>query len=237
MLSDIVPEVVAAPETIEQAPPQPAAQGDTAEFAALIAGIEADLECDADEVDSAESVAETGATTVASDVQDAIVEDQQGEPEQDAASEVEGESPAQSAEGDVADSVGADATTEAPPVAEPQISPESVSSGVTMWPFFVYGALWLVFAAALGYLQYMSPQLPIYESTYYPFTVIAGVALTLAGPVLVGVLWLGGRSGVQPGSSLFIPLLLRGAIATLAGVAVWWIVLIVADAVRLGRLL
>jgi len=55
--------------------------------------------------------------------------------------------------------------------------------------------------------------------------------------LLAIVLFFNGRDTVEPRTGFFATLLLRASLVTLAGVVVWWIVLIGADAYRLGRLL
>lgn len=110
---------------------------------------------------------------------------------------------------------------------------------VSWWPFFVYLALWVVFAGVLIWRFYdMPPGLAIYETPDYALSVFAGIALTLAGPLLMLATWL--ASWGRPGSSkwgLFVDAFLKGAVVTLGGVAIWWIALVVIDQLRLGRVL
>jgi hypothetical protein len=58
------------------------------------------------------------------------------------------------------------------------------------------------------------------------------------GPLLILATWIAswGRSGYSKGA-IFVSALLRGAVATTIGVAMWWIALMVLDQLRLGRLL
>jgi len=119
-------------------------------------------------------------------------------------------------------------------------APQSVAgASVSIWPFVVYDALWLVFA---GTLIWRFQQLPaseaVFESPLYIIAVACGVALTVAGPALILATWLAswGAAGVSKGA-LFVSALIKGAVATTAGVAMWWIALLVLDQLRLGRLL
>ena len=110
---------------------------------------------------------------------------------------------------------------------------------VPTWPFVVYDAVWLAFA---GVLIWQFEQLPagqaVFESPLYEAAVLGGVALTIAGPVLILATWIGswGRPGASKGG-LFVSALIKGAIATVLGVTLWWVALMALDQLRLGRLL
>lgn len=125
-----------------------------------------------------------------------------------------------------------------PDALEPTALP-SAKDTVSIWPFVIYDVLWLAYAGAL---VWKFEQLPagqaVFESPLYQTAVLAGVGLTVLGPVLIFATWFGswGREGASKGA-LFISALIRGALATTAGVAMWWIALLVLDQLRLGRLL
>lgn len=110
---------------------------------------------------------------------------------------------------------------------------------VPTWPFVVYDAVWLTFASIL---VWQFEQLPagqaVFESPLYEAAVLGGVALTVVGPVLILATWIGswGKPGASKGG-LFVSALIKGAIATAVGVALWWVALMVLDQLRLGRLL
>jgi len=112
-------------------------------------------------------------------------------------------------------------------------------NSVSIWPFVVYDAIWAAFA---GYLVWRFQTLPVstalFDAAIYPYAVLGGVVLTLAGPIVILAVWI--ASWGKPGSTkggLFISSLLRGSIATLLGVLMWWGALMVLDQLRLGRLL
>jgi len=147
------------------------------------------------------------------------------------------------AEQDAAAAEPAAAATAAPEVATPT-APEAVAdttraSKVSIWPFLVYDALWLVFA---GVLIWQFEQLPadvaMYESELYPVGLLVGVVLLAAGPLLILVSWVAawGRPGSTKGR-LLISALVRGSVATLVGVVIWWAALLVLDQLRLGMVL
>ncbi|MDZ4168421.1 MAG: hypothetical protein U1E26_02030 [Coriobacteriia bacterium] len=150
----------------------------------------------------------------------------------------------------------ADSLDEPEPDAEPEpvlddaapVEPEAVVAAavhdaaadrVSWWPFLVYLALWFVFAGVTVWRFYnMSPGQAIYDSSDYALSVFAGIALALAGPILVLATWVAAWG--KPGSSkwgLLVDALLKGSVVTLGGVALWWIALMVVDQLRLGRIL
>lgn len=119
---------------------------------------------------------------------------------------------------------------------QPAPSADVSRSGVSWWPFLVYLGLWVLFAAVTAWQLLQVPSgAPVYESRVYPYTVLAGLVLTAAGPALILAVWLGSTSRGGRGGT-FVTALGRGAIATVAGVTLWWLVLLGLDAVRLGRL-
>lgn len=107
------------------------------------------------------------------------------------------------------------------------------------WPFIIYGALWVVLSVAAGYMLVTQvPQgTPVYDSQVYTLTILGGIVLTIAGPVLILAVWLAEwfRRGDEMRRGLFLSALLKGSLATLFGVVVWWVTLIAVDAIRLGR--
>jgi len=123
-------------------------------------------------------------------------------------------------------------------------SPEAAADGrsankVSIWPFVIYDVLWLIFAGLLVWQFEALPQgAAIYEAELYPVALLVGLILLIAGPLLIFVSWI--ASWGRPGSSkgrLLISALIRGSVATLIGVAIWWIALLVLDQIRLGMLL
>ncbi len=111
--------------------------------------------------------------------------------------------------------------------------------GVPIWPFIVYFAAWVVFAALLVWQFMQTPAgMPLYELAIYGPSILLGLVLTVMGPLVAIAVWLVvwlTRPGARAG--LFSRCLILGAVATLGGVAVWLVALGVVDMLRLGRLL
>lgn len=116
--------------------------------------------------------------------------------------------------------------------------PQAREALVSIWPFVVYDLVWLAFAGVVVWqLLQVPPGAAVYDSPIYPFTIIGGLVLTAMGPVLIVGAWLfeRGRSEAASGQ-LLLSSLMRGSVATLLGVALWWTALITLDQLRLGRL-
>jgi hypothetical protein len=114
-----------------------------------------------------------------------------------------------------------------------------VATTVSWIPFLVYDALWLIFAGLLIWQLAAVPATnAMYESELYSLAVLGGVVLAAVGPILILAVWIGswGKEGARKGS-LLVSALIRGSIATLAGVVIWWGALLLLDQLRLGRLL
>lgn len=132
-----------------------------------------------------------------------------------------------------------------PPAIEPVVAGEAdaiafpaAGTEVSIWPFVALDAVWLAFA---GFIVWQLTQLPqgvaVYESGIYPLTLLGGLVLTAAGPVLIVVSWFAEKARLAATSGhVFISALMRGSLATLVGVALWWIALLAVDQIRLGRL-
>ena len=126
--------------------------------------------------------------------------------------------------------------------ADPEL-PESIegagSDGVRIpiWPFLAYVAVWVAGAGGAGWLLCQTASgIPIFSTRTYEMTVIAGLGLTVMGPLLALVVWvaLALRTRGTSRAGLFTRTLLRGAVATLCGVALWWTMLLIVDTLRLG---
>ena len=129
---------------------------------------------------------------------------------------------------------GPEATSEPEPGAEPGMS----SARVRIWPFAVYEAVWVTYAALLAWqLSSLPDGTATYDSVLYRPALFAGVALTALGPVVSLVTWLLARRNAVVRKGLFASALLYGAVATLVGVVLWWAALIGTDYLRLGRVL
>lgn len=107
---------------------------------------------------------------------------------------------------------------------------------VASWPFLAYLAIWAVFAGLTAWqLVQLPAATPTVEAPVYPYTVLAGMVLTSAGPALVLMVWLGSLNGSSGKGARFVDALLKGSVATVVGVMLWWASLVALDVLRLGR--
>jgi hypothetical protein len=124
------------------------------------------------------------------------------------------------------------------PQAEAALSVPQATT-VSWIPFLIYDAIWLVFA---GLIVWQFSELPvtkaIYESDLYTLAVLGGVVLAAVGPLLILAVWIGswGKEGSRKGP-LLVSSLIKGSVATLVGVVLWWGALLLLDQLRLGTLL
>lgn len=125
------------------------------------------------------------------------------------------------------------AAAAAPEPVEP-VTP-SVKMDVSWWPFLVYLGLWAAFAAVTVWQLLKVPAgVPVYEARVYPYTLLGGLVLTAAGPALILAVWIATLG--SPGKGVrFVSALTKGAVTTVAGVGLWWAVLVALDTIRLGR--
>ncbi|MGV8084080.1 MAG: hypothetical protein AB2L09_10675 [Coriobacteriia bacterium] len=144
----------------------------------------------------------------------------------------------------VLDALDSDAPAEQPPAAGPTwtgfAADEAAAQSaprVPTWPFLVYGALCLAFAALLvwQFLQVPAGQ-AVYEAQLYPVSLLAGIVLLVAGPLLAVLVWVISAARAAGAGRALISSLFKGALATFFGAVLWWAALVVVDAVRLGRL-
>lgn len=154
------------------------------------------------------------------------------EPAEEPVAEVAAEEP-------VADAA-AEPAAEEPAVADETVADvgESALDAVSIWPFVAYDLLWLAFAGVLVWQMLELPAgVAVFDSGLYGLAIIGGITLTVAGPLLILAVWLSsiGKTDASSGA-VFISALIRGAVATLLGVTLWWVALIVIDQLRLGRL-
>jgi hypothetical protein len=109
----------------------------------------------------------------------------------------------------------------------------------TLWlPFLLYDAVWLVFAITMVLtLRTAATANALDAAAAYPVFVLVALVLTVAGPLLAVLLWWLVRSRTEPEErgGLFATAMLRGALATFAGVAMWWVARVVLDFLRTGR--
>jgi len=135
--------------------------------------------------------------------------------------------------------------TALPAAAAPAALPAAVAAepaaldAVSVWPFVAYDLVWLAFASILVWQMMQLPAgVAVFDSGIYGLAVIGGITLTVAGPLLIIAVWVSsiGKGSASSGA-VFLSALIRGAVATLLGVTLWWVALIVIDQLRLGRLL
>ncbi len=78
----------------------------------------------------------------------------------------------------------------------------------------------------------------VFESPDYAIAMFAGATLSFTGPLLSLAVWIASWDREQASRlGLLASAALKGSIATLAGVSLWWLALLVVDQVRLGRIL
>jgi hypothetical protein len=170
---------------------------------------------------------------------DADVAETPAEPEPaEVAPEPAAETPAEPEPAEVAPEPAAETPAEPAQEPAPVLVPEVSSDIAPAWPFLAHGGLWVVFSGLLLWKMLGIPEgVPTYEATYYPFFLLAGLTLTAVGPFLIVAVWLSLKRRAKSPKDLFISAMYRGAVATMAGVALWWAALLVIDQIRLGRLL
>lgn len=158
-------------------------------------------------------------------------------PEESAADET-AEEPAETADSRGVDISPAVVETEIESAAQPSLPLLARLRDMCAWPFIAYAAIWLLFAVAVVFgLRPSALQGTVVGSPYYPAGVIVGAALAAAGPLLVLVVWLVARRAEgRSRTGLLASVSLRGAAATLFGVALWWAALLLLDFFRLGAL-
>jgi hypothetical protein len=124
--------------------------------------------------------------------------------------------------------------------AEPTLEPaEKDPNEVSVWPFVAYAGVWVVFAAATVWQLLQTPAgVAVVDSPAYRVVLAVGLALEVAGPLVILASWLSawGRPGSTK-SGLLLSALLKGAIVMFFGSTLWWIALMILDQLRLGRVL
>lgn len=117
----------------------------------------------------------------------------------------------------------------------PQPLPPVASRTWTIAPFIVLAAAWLGFTGALSYLVWTtSPAMPS-ASPHYGIMVLGGAALTLLGFVTGLTVWLLARSRAgEDEADVGRRVWFRAVGTTTAGVALWWVALMLLDVLRLG---
>ena len=131
-------------------------------------------------------------------------------------------------------------------LAEPEPEPEALAEPepvrhdeVSIWPFVGYVGVWLAYAGIVVWRFLSVPaETAVYESAEYPLAVFGGITLAFAGPLLALAVWIAAWDRKEASRlGLFTSAALKGSIATLVGVSLWWAALVVIDQVRLGRIL
>lgn len=139
---------------------------------------------------------------------------------------------------------------EAAPAPEPEVAPEAPPAPetspspvhhdeVSIWPFVAYVGVWLVYAGIVVWRFLSVPAgTAVYESAEYPIAIFGGITLAFAGPLLALAVWIAAWDRKDASRlGLFTSAALKGSIATLVGVSLWWAALVVIDQIRLGRIL
>lgn len=109
-------------------------------------------------------------------------------------------------------------------VAETVATADAAAAGLTWIPFALYLTAWVALATATGFLlRGATPESPARWMPEYPALLWTGVGLTAAGPVVSLVVWLVARARREAGDrhGLLASSMLRGALMTVVGVALW----------------
>lgn len=103
-------------------------------------------------------------------------------------------------------------------------------------PAWVYAGIWVVFTGVMAYLLWPTATKSFIASQDYAYMVAGGLALTVAGPILALVTWLVTRMGTTASERIGLAraVWMRCMLATLFGVAVWWLALYALDLHRSG---
>jgi hypothetical protein len=105
-------------------------------------------------------------------------------------------------------------------------------------PFWILSGVWAAFAGTLTYLLWAASSTPFTAHPLYAVLTFGGLGLTVAGPLLVLVVWLLMRRASEPTlrEGLVRAVFLRAAVATLSGNLLWWAALLALDMHRTGVL-
>ncbi len=110
---------------------------------------------------------------------------------------------------------------------------------VPWWPFIILLLLWLALAGgAVALLREAAVAGEARWTREYDLIVTVGVVLTALGPLMSLGVWLIARirADVEARAGLLVSALLRGAVVTTLGVALWVGALVVLDLLSNGRL-
>lgn len=127
---------------------------------------------------------------------------------------------------------GAEQPAPAEPVPAPRRSP------VPWWPYLAYVGCWAALAGGLVFVGMRTGSSYLPENSIYPALLLAGLTLAVCGPLLGLFAWLLARRRLEKGArtGLLTAAFLRASMFTLGGVALWWLAIVLVDALRLGWL-
>lgn len=117
--------------------------------------------------------------------------------------------------------------------------PALVRNGLaTKLPAWIYAGVWVVFAGVMTYLLWPVADKSFVNQPYYAYMVGGGLVLAVAGPVTALLTWVFARMGTTSSERIGLAraIWMRCMLATVFGVAVWWIALIALDMHRTGKL-
>lgn len=126
---------------------------------------------------------------------------------------------------------------EAAPAEEAAVETVVERMSVPWWPFIAYIVTWIAYGAGLVIaLRTVGDGIAVTDAAVYPTLLFVGILLAVCGPALTLGVWASAatRSG-ERGLWLFASVAMRGALVTLAGTMIWWVALVVVDALRSGR--
>jgi hypothetical protein len=108
----------------------------------------------------------------------------------------------------------------------------------TKLPAWIYAGVWVVFLGVMVYLLWPVAGKSFVNLPDYAYMVIGGLALAVAGPLIALGTWLFARMGTTASERIGLvrAVWMRCMMATVFGVAVWWIALFALDLHRTGSL-
>ncbi len=103
-------------------------------------------------------------------------------------------------------------------------------------PAWAYAGVWVVFAGVMTYLLWPTAAKPFIEQPDYAYMVVGGLALAVAGPVVALLTWVFVRMGTTASERIGLAraVWIRCMLATVFGVAIWWLALYALDLHRKG---
>lgn len=111
-------------------------------------------------------------------------------------------------------------------------------SPVPWWPYLAYIGCWGALAAGLVLAGVQTGDSYLPDNSFYPILLLAGLTLAVCGPLLGVFAWMLARRRLDEGerTGLLTAAFLRASMFTLGGVVLWWLAIVLVDALRLDWL-